>query len=51
MKKQVRNLKLHTIDVIQDWTSDKWHKTHKWHSGTGKFVKRILNRKVRHEKW
>ena len=35
---------------IKDWTSKKWHSTHNWRTGTGKFLKRIMNRKIRHEK-
>ncbi len=51
MKKHIKKLKLHTIDVVKEWTSKKWHKEHRWKSGTGKFIKRLLTRKVRHEKW
>mgnify|MGYP006429509821 FL=1 len=51
MKKHIEKLKLHTIDVVNEWTSKKWHKSHRWHSGTGKFLKRMLNKKIRHEKW
>ena len=34
---------------LRDWTSRKWHRTHKWRSGTGKFLKKIMNRKIRHK--
>jgi len=37
-------------EKIKDWTSDKWHLTHNWRAGTGKFLKRIMNRKIRHQK-
>jgi hypothetical protein len=33
--------------VVDEWISKKWHKAHKWHSGTGKFIKRMLNKKIR----
>ena len=51
MKQKIKNLKLHTIDVITDWASKKWHREHKWHAGTGKFIKRLLNKKIRQEKF
>ena len=51
MKQKLKNLKSHTIDVITDWTSKKWHREHKWHAGTGKFIKRLLNKKNRQEKF
>jgi|LWDU01.1.fsa_nt_gi hypothetical protein len=38
-------------DKINDWTSSKWHKEHKWKTGTGKFLKKIMNRKVRHKRY
>jgi len=41
---------LKTKDHIKDWTSKKWHKLHNWKTGTGKFIKKILNRKIRHSK-
>jgi hypothetical protein len=39
-----------TKDKIKDWTSMKWHSTHNWRTGTGKFLKRIMNRKIRYKK-
>jgi hypothetical protein len=51
MKKHIKKLKLHTIDVVKEWTSKKWHKAHRWQPGTGKFLKRMLNKKIRQEKW
>ena len=41
----MQNFKNH----IRDWTSRKWHRTHNWKSGTGKFIKRTLNKKARKE--
>jgi len=41
---------LKTKDFIKDWTSRKWHRIHTWKAGTGKRIKRILNRKLRHKK-
>jgi|TARA_B100000953_G_scaffold178913_1_gene147411 hypothetical protein len=41
----MQNFKNH----IRDWTSRKWHRTHTWKSGTGKFIKRTLNKKARKE--
>jgi hypothetical protein len=41
---------LKTKDVVRDWTSKKWHKLHNWKTGTGKFIKRLMNRKIRHTK-
>lgn len=41
---------LKTKDFVRDWTSRKWHKIHTWKAGTGKYIKRILNRKIRHKK-
>jgi len=41
---------LKTKDHIKDWTSKKWHKLHNWKTGTGKFIKRLMNRKIRHTK-
>jgi len=41
---------LKTKDHIKDWTSKKWHKLHNWKTGTGKFIKKLLNRKIRHSK-
>lgn len=35
---------------INDWTSKKWHSAHNWRTGTGKFLKKIMNRKIRHTK-
>ena len=35
---------------LKDWTSNKWHNTHKWRTGTGRFLKKIMNRKIRHQK-
>jgi len=49
MKKTLRRMHMHTRDVINDWTSRGWHKTHNWKSGTGKYIKRLLNRKTRHD--
>lgn len=40
---------MRTRDVTNDWISRGWHKTHNWKSGTGKFIKRILNRKIRYD--
>jgi len=37
-------------DKLNDWTSDKWHRTHNWRTGTGKFLKRVMNRKIRYKK-
>jgi hypothetical protein len=34
-------------DIIADWTSKKWHSRHNWHTGTGRFIKRLLNKKSR----
>ena len=51
MKKHLKKIKLHTIDVIKDWTSRKWHKEHSWKPKTGKFIKHVMNKKVRQEKW
>lgn len=39
-----------TREIIRDWTSRRWHTAHRWHAGTGKFIKRLLNRKIRHTK-
>jgi hypothetical protein len=36
-------------DIIRDWTSKKWHKAHNWKTGTGKFIKKLLNRRIRHK--
>ena len=41
---------LKTKDHIKDWTSKKWLKLHNWKTGTGKFIKKLLNRKIRHSK-
>jgi len=41
---------LKTKEIVKDWTSKKWHKVHNWKSGTGKFIKKMLNRKIRHKK-
>jgi len=49
MKNTLRRMHMHTRDVINDWTSRGWHKTHNWKSGTGKYIKRLLNRKTRHD--
>jgi hypothetical protein len=35
-------------DIVKDWTSKKWHTVHNWKAGTGKFIKRVFNRKIRH---
>jgi len=51
MKRRLNKIKLHTVDVVKEWTSKKWHKEHRWKPKTGKFIKRLLNRKVRHERW
>ena len=40
---------MRTKDVIKDWTSRKWHKVHNWKAGTGKFIKRLLNKRNRRE--
>jgi hypothetical protein len=40
---------MRTKDIIRDWTSRKWHKVHNWKAGTGKFIKRLLNKRIRHE--
>jgi hypothetical protein len=40
---------MRTKDVIKDWTSRKWHKVHNWKAGTGKFIKRLLNKRTRRE--
>ena len=37
-------------DKIKHWTSKKWHSKHNWRTGTGKFLKRVMNRKIRHQK-
>jgi len=37
-------------DVIKDWTSKKWHTCHNWKTGTGKFIKKLLKRKVRYSR-
>tara|TARA_B100001079_G_scaffold248373_1_gene238309 strand:+ start:306 stop:473 length:168 start_codon:yes stop_codon:yes gene_type:complete len=34
---------------LRDWTSKKWHRHHNWRAGTGKFLKKIMNRKIRHQ--
>ena len=34
---------------LRDWTSSKWHKRHNWRTGTGRFLKKIMNRKIRHQ--
>ena len=36
-------------EVIADWTSKRWHSSHNWHTGTGRFIKRLLNKKSRRE--
>jgi|AJXC01.1.fsa_nt_gi hypothetical protein len=36
-------------EIIADWTSRRWHSTHNWHTGTGRFIKKTLARKKRHE--
>jgi hypothetical protein len=41
---------LSSKDIISDWISKKYHKTHNWHTGTGRFIKKLLARKVRHNK-
>jgi hypothetical protein len=33
--------------IVDEWISKKWHKEHRWHTGTGKFIKRMLNKKLR----
>lgn len=40
---------MRTKDVIKNWTSRKWHKYNSWKSGTGKFIKRMMNKKIRQE--
>jgi hypothetical protein len=40
-----------TKDRMADWISRRWHKTHNWKTGTGRFLKRIMNRRIRHEKY
>ena len=40
---------LKTKEIVKDWVSRKWHKTHNWKSGTGKFIKKMMNRKERYE--
>ena len=35
---------------VRDWTSKTWHKTHNWKTGTGKLIKRALNKKIRKHK-
>jgi len=37
-------------DHVRDWTSSTWHKTHNWKTGTGKLIKRALNKKIRKHK-
>jgi len=39
---------LKTKNYIKDWTSRKWHRMHNWKAGTGKFIKKLLNRKERY---
>ena len=36
-------------EVIADWTSKRWHSTHNWHTGTGRYIKRLLAKKSRRE--
>jgi len=36
-----------TKDIVHDWTSKKWHVVHNWKTGTGKFIKRMMNKKTR----
>jgi hypothetical protein len=47
MKTRIKKLKLHTIDIITEWTSKTWHNDHRWKPKTGKFIKRMLNKKGR----
>jgi hypothetical protein len=42
-----RGGRMKTKLVVSDWVSRKWHKSHKWHAGTGKFIKKMLNKKTR----
>ena len=30
---------------VRDWTSRKWHSAHNWKTGTGKLIKRTLNKR------
>jgi len=39
---------MHQKDIIADWTSKKWHSRHNWHTGTGRFIKRIIYASERH---
>jgi|TARA_Y100000296_G_scaffold725_1_gene726 hypothetical protein len=32
---------------VRDWTSRKWHSVHNWKTGTGKLIKRTLNKRER----
>ena len=41
---------LKTKEIVRDWVSRKWHKAHTWKAGTGKFIKKMLNRKIRRKK-
>ena len=48
MKKEIDLTK--SRDVIKDWTSKKWHKVHNWKTGTGRFIKKLMARKIRYQK-
>jgi hypothetical protein len=51
MRSRIKKLKLRTVDIIRVWTSKRWHKEHKWKPKTGKFIKNLLNKKIRREKF
>jgi len=31
-----------------DWVSKHWHNEHTWKARTGKFIKRLFNKRMRH---
>lgn len=37
-------------NAASDWVSRKWHSTHSWKSKTGKFIKRLMHKSIRHNK-